>query len=231
VYVFGVLPVFARNVAVAETDPDVHVWEAGEKLTLDEVNLQVTASDTLADRLTVPPPDGRYVGVAVNAEMDGGGVGATVTFTVVVTLPPPLTLSLNWYTFAVVLGFAWTVAVCETEPGEQGTAAVGSPETPLGAVNKHDVTVPPTVADSVTGPPDAGSVVGDAVNPVTVGAADAWSTTSKNSNDARMRHSLKEALGRRDMDPPCRRLRVDPTRVRVTVRHLFTPCQCAVSIR
>ena len=139
-----------------------------------ERNAHVVASDTLADRLTTPPEGGRYAGVAVNAEMDGGGVGATVTFTVAVTFPPPLTLSLNWYTFAVVLLFAGTVAFCETGPGVQGTAADGSPETPLGvAVYKHEVAVPPTVADSVTLPPAGGSVVGDAVKPVSVGAADA----------------------------------------------------------
>jgi hypothetical protein len=45
---------------------------------------------------------------------------------------------------------------------------------PVGvAESLHEVALPPTVAASVTLPPDDGSVFGDTVNDVTVGAADA----------------------------------------------------------
>jgi hypothetical protein len=72
-----------------------------------------------------------------------------------------------------VLEFAGTVTFCETEPVVHGTVT-GRPETPLGVtVNLHEVALPPTVADSATLPPVGGSAVGDALKPVTVGAADA----------------------------------------------------------
>jgi hypothetical protein len=174
VYVRGAAWAFAGNVTPLEAEPDVHGRVTGNPVTPGlELNLQVAASDTVADSVTAPPEGGRNAGVAVNEVIDGLDVGATVTVTGVAWMfPPPLTTSLNWYAFAVVLVFVGTVTSSETGPGVHGTVA--SPETPLGvAVNLHDVAVPPTVADSVTFPPVGGSVVGDAVKPVTVGAADA----------------------------------------------------------
>jgi hypothetical protein len=85
---------------VADADPDAHATVVGRLEPVPaaglELNLHVDALDTLADRLTSPPEAGRKAGVAVNAEIDGEGVGATVTDTGVAwTFPPPLTTSLN----------------------------------------------------------------------------------------------------------------------------------------
>jgi len=97
VYVRGFACVFAGSVTFAEADPDVQGRVRGNPLTFGlALNLHVAASDALADRFTSPPEGGRYDGVALNAEMDGGGVGATVTSAgVACTDPPPLTWSLN----------------------------------------------------------------------------------------------------------------------------------------
>jgi hypothetical protein len=98
VYVRAVPIVFEGNgPRLVEADPDVHDTVDDPTLGFEE-NLHVVALETLAARLTFrfPPDAGRYAGVAVNEEMDGGGVGSTVTVTGVAwTFPPPLTLSLN----------------------------------------------------------------------------------------------------------------------------------------
>lgn len=86
-----------------------------------------------------------------------------------------------------------------------GTVA-GNPEAEsAGAtVNLHVVAVPPTTADSETLPPDEGRADGDAAKPDTVGAADAWLATAKNTDTASARHSPRETFGRKDIPSPYR---------------------------
>jgi hypothetical protein len=70
--------------------------------------------------------------------------------------------------------FAGTVTLWDRGFAAAHGTVTGNPETPLGVTDSlHEVALPPTVAASVTFPPDDGSVVGDAVNDATVGAADA----------------------------------------------------------